>query len=93
MALSELCFAKADYEFDTLVRVAHRLGKQFSIDIRSENDNWMLRWEIASDLADESLERVRNEVYEQIIRDKIHSETKPIRDVIFAAAFTNIELE
>lgn len=91
--LTELSLSKSNYEFDTLVRVAHRLGRLFSIDIRSENDNWLLNWDVSSDLADESIKRVRNEVYEQIIRDKIHGETQPIRDLIFAAAFSNIKLD
>jgi His-Xaa-Ser system protein HxsD len=73
--------------------VAHRLGRSFSIDIACDDQEWKLSWEISDDLERASIDRVRNEVYEQIIRDKIHEETKPIRDVIFAAAFSNIELE
>lgn len=91
--MAELRLPKATYQFDTLVRVAHRLGQSFSIDVRLDGEDWLLSWDILDHLANESIERVRNEVYEQIIRDKIHEETKPIRDLIFAAAFSNIELE
>jgi His-Xaa-Ser system protein HxsD len=91
--LAELRLPKATYQFDTLVRVAHRLGRIFSIDIKPDGDDWLLTWKASPELTEESIERIRNEVYEQIIRDKIHDETKPIRDLIFAAAFSNIELE
>ena len=91
--MAKLTFAKLDYDFDTLVRVAHRLGPFFSIEIRSDDNDWILNWEISQDMTEKSMARIRNEVYDQIIRDKIHAETKPIRDLIFAAAFSNIELK
>ena len=65
----------------------------FSIDIRSCRDEWILSWDVSEDLAEESVSRIRNEVYDQLLRDKIHEDTKPIRDLIFAAAFSNLELK
>jgi His-Xaa-Ser system protein HxsD len=91
--LAELRLPKATYQFDTLVRVAHRLGRVFSIEIKPDDSDWLLTWQVSPELAIGSIERIRNEVYEQIIRDKIHAETKPIRDLIFAAAFSNLELD
>ena len=84
---------KKDYDFETLVRVAHRLGSFFTIEITSNKSNWLLEWEISEELAKESSSRIRNEIYDQIIRDKLHKETKPLRDLIFAAAFSNIDLK
>ena len=69
------------------------MGHFFSIEITSREDDWILNWEVPDEFSDESVKRIRNEVYEQIIRDKISDETKPIRDLIFAAAFSNIEIK
>ena len=91
--MTQLSYPKSDYDFETLVRMAHRLGHFFSIEIKSNGDEWLLAWDVSEELANESIERVRNEVYEQIIRDKVSKETKPIRDLMFAAAFSNIKLK
>jgi His-Xaa-Ser system protein HxsD len=88
-----LSFPKSDYDFETLVRMAHRMGHFFSIEIKSNDDDWLLAWDLPEQLASESINRVRNEVYEQIIRDKVSRETKPIRDLLFAAVFSNIKIE
>jgi His-Xaa-Ser system protein HxsD len=69
------------------------MGHFFSIEIKSNDDEWLLAWDVSEDLVNESIERVRNEVYEQIIRDKVSKETKPIRDLLFAAAFSNIKIK
>ena len=91
--MTQLSYPKSDYDFETLVRMAHRLGHFFSIEIKSNGDEWLLAWDVSDELANESIERVRNEVYEQIIRDKVSKETKPIRDLMFAAAFSNIKIK
>ena len=91
--MAQISLSKSEYEFDSLIKMAHRMGHFFSIEIKSHEDNWLLDWEVPKELADESIKRIRNEVYEQIIRDKISAETKPIRDLIFAAAFSNIEIK
>ena len=91
--MTQLSYPKSDYDFETLVRMAHRMGHFFSIEIKSNGDDWLLAWDVSDELANDSIERVRNEVYEQIIRDKISKETKPIRDLLFAAAFSNIKIK
>ena len=69
------------------------MGHFFSIEITSNSDEWLLAWDVSDELANDSIERVRNEVYEQVIRDKVSKETKPIRDLLFAAAFSNIKIK
>ncbi len=91
--MAELRLPKADYDFESLVRMAHRVGHFFSIAVIGEGHEWVLRWDIAEDLSEESVKRVRNEIYDQVLRDRIHADTKPIRDLIFAAAFSNLELK
>lgn len=91
--MPDLRLSKSEFEFDTLVRVAHRLGRFGSIEIQSDNDEWCLVWDTDEKEEQESVSRVRNEVYDQVIRDRLHEETKPIKDLIFAAAFSNIKLE
>jgi His-Xaa-Ser system protein HxsD len=91
--MAQLSLPKNEYQFDSLVKMAHRMGHFFSIEITCREDDWILNWEVPEEFSDESVKRIRNEVYEQIIRDKISVETKPIRDLIFAAAFSNIEIK
>ena len=91
--MAQISLPKSEYEFDSLVRMAHRMGHFFSIEVKSHKNDWLLDWEVPEEFSDESVKRIRNEVYEQIIRDKISEETKPIRDLIFAAAFSNIEIK
>jgi His-Xaa-Ser system protein HxsD len=91
--MAQISLSKSEYEFESLIRMAHRMGHFFSIEVKSHGENWILEWEVTEELAEESIERIRNEVYEQIIREKVSAETKPIRDLIFAAAFSNIEIK
>ena len=91
--MAELRLPKQDYRFETLAEMAHRLGHFFSISIESEDQFWRLTWKESGESAQESEDRVRNEIYEQIIRDRVYSETKPIRDLIFAAAFSSLEIK
>lgn len=88
----ELRLPKSNYTFETLVRVAHRMGHSFSISITDANHEWVLEWEAPDALAEDSVKRIRNEIYDQILRDRVQLETKPIRDLIFAAAFSNLEI-
>ena len=91
--MTQIRYSKSDYDFETLVRMAHRMGHFFSIEIESDGDHWLLTWDVPDNLAKDSIIRIRNEVYEQIIRDKVSKETKPIRDLLFAAAFSNIKIK
>ncbi|MDC0178501.1 hypothetical protein OAI75_01755 [Woeseiaceae bacterium] len=91
--MPELRLSKSDYDFHTLTRMAHRLCHFFSIEIATDGNDLVLTWEISEDLANDSIDRIRNEIYDQIIREKIHEDTKPIRDLIFAAAFSNLEIK
>ena len=85
---------KSLVEYDDIVEVAHSLGRELGVEIDSSGENWVLTLLPGSDLSENASKTFfLNALYNNTLRKKIKIQTDPIKNLIFAAAFSNIELE
>jgi His-Xaa-Ser system protein HxsD len=90
----EITFDQATVSLDSLQRAAYALANLMSVDITASGDRYVCRLfprERAAD-ADELAHRMRAEVIDQSLRIRIAAETEPLRNLIFALAFSQTGL-
>ena len=87
--------AKDSCDGDALLRAAHSIANICAVEIIDHSDSmWHVKAETDQEITKTELTRlVLGEIYDEQLREKVRLETKPIRDLIFAAAFSNIEIE
>ena len=95
-ALEEILvvFDQATVDLDSLQRSAYAMAAQITVDIRVSGSDYMCtifpRERVAT--ADELRHRFRSEVNDQILRARIAKETEPLRNLVFALAFSRTGL-
>ena len=90
----KLLQSKALVEYDQLIETAHSLGREMGVVIDSIDDSWVLTLMPASDISENAAKTFfLNALYNNSLRRKLKTQTEPIKNLIFAAAFSNIELE
>jgi len=90
----EITFDTATVGLDALQRAAYAVAHLMSVDIAVSGDRYVCRLfprDPAAD-ADELAHRVRSEVIDQTLRLRIAAETGPLRNLIFALAFSQTGL-
>jgi His-Xaa-Ser system protein HxsD len=89
-----LVFDRATVDLDALQRSAYALAAEMTVDIRVIGADYMCtlfpRKQGASD--EELKHRFRAEVNDQILRVRIAKQTEPLRNLIFALAFSRTGL-
>jgi His-Xaa-Ser system protein HxsD len=90
----DLSFDKSTTELDALQRAAYAVDDLMTVDIRSSDTDYvcMLFPRGAGSDADTLRHRMRTEVIDQTLRLRIARETEPIRNLIFALAFSETGL-
>jgi His-Xaa-Ser system protein HxsD len=95
MIEERLNFDGAAYSSDAIQRAAYRFSDRLSLDLTRANGNFVctlrLKDEIA-DQADEVLSDFRTEVLDQVLRERIRTETEGIRNLILSVAFSHTGL-
>jgi His-Xaa-Ser system protein HxsD len=89
-----LVFDQATVDLDALQRSAYAAAAEMTVDIRVTGADFVCtlfprRGEVA---ADELRHRFRAEVNDQILRARIAKETEPLRNLVFALAFSRTGL-
>jgi His-Xaa-Ser system protein HxsD len=77
---------------DAVQRAAYRFSDRLAAEVRTDDDEIVCLLSFADDLAeriDELLADFRNEVLDQVLRERIRRETEPVRNLILALAFSN----
>jgi len=89
-----LAFDQATVDVDALQRSAYAVAAEMTVDIRVCGADYVCtlfpRKQDATD--DELMHRFRAEVNDQILRVRIAKETEPLRNLIFALAFSRTGL-
>ena len=87
-------FDRSTVTLDALQRAAYTLAALMSVDIRCVEDDYVCRLFPCSVGADpaELSHRLRREVLDQTLRARIGEQTEPIRNLIFALAFSRTGL-
>jgi His-Xaa-Ser system protein HxsD len=90
----ELTFDREAYSVDAVQRAAYRLSDRLSIDLIVGDDLKCAVHFLVDDeaSADAALGEFRNEVLDQVLRERIRNETEGVRNVILAQAFANTGL-
>jgi His-Xaa-Ser system protein HxsD len=91
---AEITFDQATTDLDALQRAVYALADLMTIDIRAADHEYICTLFARKPEADlETLKhRIRSEVIDQTLRLRIARETEPLRNLIFALAFSQTGL-
>jgi His-Xaa-Ser system protein HxsD len=89
-----LAFDQATVDLDALQRSAYAVAAEMTVDIRGSGADYVctLFPRAAEAAAEELRHRFRAEVNDQILRARIAKETEPLRNLVFALAFSQTGL-
>jgi His-Xaa-Ser system protein HxsD len=89
-----LAFAQATVDLDALQRSAYAVAAEATVDIRVSDADYVctLFPRRGETDAEELRHRFRAEVNDQILRARIAKETDPLRNLVFALAFSRTGL-
>ncbi|HXL95420.1 MAG TPA: hypothetical protein VN969_41370 [Streptosporangiaceae bacterium] len=89
-----LTFDQAAVDLDALQRSAYALAAELTADIRVRGGDYVCTlFRRRQDLTDDELKhRFRAEVNDQVLRARIARETEPLRNLVFALAFSRTGL-
>lgn len=90
----EISFDRSTTELDALQQAAYAVADLMTVDIRASGTEYVcaLFPRRAGLAGDELRHRIRAEVIDQALRLRIAKETEPIRNLIFALAFSETGL-
>jgi His-Xaa-Ser system protein HxsD len=89
-----LVFDQAAVDLDALQRGAYALAAEMTADIRVRDSDYVCTlFRRGQDITDDELmHRFRAEVNDQVLRARIAKETEPLRNLVFALAFSQTGL-
>jgi His-Xaa-Ser system protein HxsD len=89
-----LVFDQDTVELDALQRSAYALAAEMTADIRVHGGDYVCTlYRRGQDITDDELKhRFRAEVNDQVLRVRIARETEPLRNLVFALAFSQTGL-
>jgi His-Xaa-Ser system protein HxsD len=89
-----IAFDQATTDLDALQRAAYAVAAQMTVDIRASGPDYVCTLFARTPDADpgELRHRIRSEVIDQTLRLRIARETEPVRNLIFALAFSQTGL-
>jgi His-Xaa-Ser system protein HxsD len=90
----EIAFAKATTELDALQRAAYAVADVMTVNITAADDLYVCTLYPRNTGADSGMlaHRIRAEVIDQALRLRIAARTEPLRNLIFALAFSQTGL-
>lgn len=91
---AEVTFAKVTTELDALQRAAYAVADMMTVNITAADDRYVCTLYPRNPGADPSMlaHRIRAEVIDQALRLRITAQTEPLRNLIFALAFSQTGL-
>jgi His-Xaa-Ser system protein HxsD len=78
------------FSLDTVKRALYRFSDKCSLDIQMEDN--VITVALQSEFKDDWIDKIKNEVLDQDLRDTLSQETANIRTLILANAFSNTGL-
>lgn len=87
-------FDRAGHSLDAVQRAAYRFSDRMSCDIAEGDEAIEVKLHIAEDQGDTDslLADFRNEVLDQVLRERIRAETAEVRNLVLALAFSKTDL-
>ena len=89
-----LSFDRAGYSVDSVQRAAYRFSDRLSCEISADDSSIEVRATVLEEsaAADEMVAEFRNEVLDQVLRERIRAETADVRNLVLALAFSKTGL-
>jgi His-Xaa-Ser system protein HxsD len=89
-----LSFDRAGYSVDSVQRAAYRFSDRLSCEISTSDASIEVRATALeeSDLTDAVAAEFRNEVLDQVLRERVRAETADVRNLVLALAFSRTGL-
>lgn len=86
-------FERSAHSIDSLQRAAYRLSDKLSADLVEANDRIEVTLHIDDDAAaDQIADEFRKEALDQVLRERIRTETEDVRKLALALAFSKTSL-
>lgn len=95
MIKRELVLEAATCSADAIQRAAYRLSDRLSVDLITEDQEFRCVVHLVCDEeaeADAVLGELRNEILDQVLRQRIRDETEAARNLVLALAFSRTDL-
>jgi His-Xaa-Ser system protein HxsD len=94
MSEPKLSFDRAGYSLDAIQRAAYRFSDRLSCDISDGAETIEVSLHIADNVEEPEavLADFRNEVLDQVLRERIRAETGDVRNLVLALAFSKTGL-
>lgn len=94
MSEPKLSFDRAGYSLDAIQRAAYRFSDRLSCDISGGAETIEVSVHIADGVEEPEavLADFRNEVLDQVLRERIRAETGDVRNLVLALAFSKTGL-
>lgn len=90
-----MLFSRASHSEDAIQRAAYRFSDRLSIELGTDGDEFVCRLHLLDEDQEKAAVTVhefRNEVLDQVLRERIRHETAGVRNVILSLAFANTGL-
>ncbi len=94
MSEHSLSFDRAAYSLDAVQRATYRFSDRLSCDISEEPETIEVTVHLAEGASEQEtvLANFRNEVLDQVLRERIRAETGDVRNLVLALAFSKTGL-
>lgn len=90
----EVMLDDAAYSADAIQRAAYRLGDRLSIELEHEPPSYRCRLFSRAEIsAEEAGHLFRQEVLDEVLRERIREETGAVRNTILSLAFSKVDLD
>lgn len=88
----ELLFDAESHSADAIQRAGYKFADRFAIELRRDSTEFCCRVFPIGEIDDSVIADFRNEVLDQVLRERIRNETADVRNLILALAFSKAGL-
>jgi His-Xaa-Ser system protein HxsD len=85
-------FDADSYSADAIQRAAYRFSDTFTLELTREGTNYRCELHFRTELDEAVVGAFRAEVLDHVLRERIRAETKDVRNLVLAVAFSNTTL-
>ena len=92
MATTEVVVDAESHSADAIQRAAYNFADRFSLELTRDGTNYCCRLHFQDEVDEEAVDAFRNEIVDQVLRDRIRGETEGVRNLVFSLAFSRTGL-
>jgi His-Xaa-Ser system protein HxsD len=92
MPAVEVVLDATSHSADAIQRAAYRFADQFSLELVRDGENYRCQLHFHDIVDETAVDGFRGEVIDQVLRERIRTETEGVRNVVLALAFSDAGL-